>query len=57
MGGKSAALIILGIVAIACLAYAGYQFWRGEPEDAPPLVIGAVVCGTIIAVLARKAKD
>ncbi|MEZ5945426.1 MAG: hypothetical protein R3C13_06875 [Hyphomonas sp.] len=57
MGGKSAALIILGIVAVACLAYAGVQFWRGEPEDAPPLVIGAVVCGTLIAVMSRKAKE
>lgn len=54
MNGKSVALIILGLIAVACLAYAGYQFWRGEPDDALPLVIAAVVCGTLIAVTRRS---
>ncbi|MCA8892508.1 hypothetical protein [Hyphomonas sp.] len=56
MNGKHVSLVILGIVAVLCLAYAGYQFFRGEPDDALPLVIAAVVCGALITVLGRTSQ-
>lgn len=51
MSGKSMSLGVLAAVAIACLGYAIFQYAKGEPDDAPPLVIGAVVCGTLIVAL------
>lgn len=56
MGGKQISIIILGIVALACIGYAGYQYYRGEPDDAPPLVIAGIACGTLIAALSAR-KD
>lgn len=47
--GNTVALVILGLVGLACLAYA----WIGGEDGRLPLSIAGVVCLTLIAVLYR----
>ncbi|MEQ9504769.1 MAG: hypothetical protein RLO80_00760 [Hyphomonas sp.] len=51
-----AASIILGLIVVASLGYAGWMFSEGRGEDALPLVISSVVCATFIAVLASRSS-
>ena len=49
-----AASIVLGVIVVASLGYAGWMFSQGRGDDALPLVISSVVCGALIAVLASR---
>ncbi len=49
-----AACLVLGLIVLASLLYAGWMFSQGQGDDALPLVISSVVCGTMIAVLANR---
>lgn len=51
---------VLGIVALASYAYAGYMFLEGRGEDALPLIISATTTTAMILVLGvslRKKKE
>lgn len=49
-----AASVILGLIVVVGLGYAGWMFSQGRGDDALPLVISSVVCATFIAVLASR---
>ena len=56
-----AASLILGLVGLANWGYAAYRTFNGTPlDDSLPLMIGGLVCFTLIAVFAAasgKKKD